>query len=374
MSNTEVTVKIYQAVEHAKSRAKSAEQAFECANNAIQRQARQSINLFGGSARSTVANIARDVRRACDDVYSAYQSLIVTLDETCRPLLNEDPDMLAVKAVAELMKKLNDDSEIDVDFTASLNGSNLGDVAGSRYVPSMNCKMIQRYWEDRYSAWPGRAEMETQARRKEQELKQAAEAQALQKEQRLRQAAEAQARKQYEDHKKLYDDQMKRYEQDMQKYDQDMQAYQQQLIKREAEIKRIDDLRAKELKSREEAYVKEQYYSLEKEYTKRKKKLEQSKSRHEKERDQALADLAQAGFFAFSKKKETKSIIADKEHELTVLESELQNAEKTYQDRKNNVTNEVSKMQGQFLAAIEKKYPHPPAPHQPVRPMKPRQP
>lgn len=185
-------------MEYAKSRAKSAEQAFDLANAAIQRKASRSIDLFGGSAQSTVADIARDARRACDDLFSSYQSLIVTLDESCRPLLSQDPALRAVKAVAETMKKLNDDSEIESNFTASLNGSSLGDVAGARYVPSMNCKMIQRYWEDRYAAWPGRAEQEAKERQEAQERKRKQEAAAKEK----------------------YDAQMQQYEKDMQAYEQ----------------------------------------------------------------------------------------------------------------------------------------------------------
>ena len=157
MSNT-ATERIMSVVRSARSQASSAERAFDRANDSIQRNASRSIDLFGGSASSRVADIARDARRACDDLYTAYQSLVQEVDSQCRPLLEDKPSLQAVKEVRDLIKWLNDESEIENNFTASLNGSSLGDVASARYVPSLSCKMIQRFWENKYDNWPGRAE------------------------------------------------------------------------------------------------------------------------------------------------------------------------------------------------------------------------
>lgn len=115
-------------VELVRDRAKRAERAFDSANSRIQSKAGDTINLFGGDATSRVADLARDARRACDDLYTSYQCLIHTLDETCRPLLSQDPDLSAVRAVRDLIKWLNDESETENNFTASFNGRDLGDV------------------------------------------------------------------------------------------------------------------------------------------------------------------------------------------------------------------------------------------------------
>ena len=76
MSNQAATERILQVVQMARSEAKRAEYEFDRRNSDIQRKASRNIDLFGGSATSQVADIARDARRACDDLFIAYQSLV----------------------------------------------------------------------------------------------------------------------------------------------------------------------------------------------------------------------------------------------------------------------------------------------------------
>ena len=47
----------------------------------------------------------------------------------CRPLLNEEPELRAVREVKNLIVWLNDESEIEANFSASFNSSSLGNVA-----------------------------------------------------------------------------------------------------------------------------------------------------------------------------------------------------------------------------------------------------
>lgn len=352
MSNTASTQQIMQAVEYARSRALSAEQAFDRSNSAIQRQASRSIDIFGGSAYSTVANIARDARRACDDLYSAYQSLIVTLDETCRPLLSQDPDATAVRAVAELMKKLNDDSEIESNFTASLNGSSMGDVAGSRYVPSMNCKMIQRYWEDRYAAWPGRAEQEAAAREAEQARRREAEERA----------------------NREYDAQMQRYEQQMELYRSQLQEYAKAEAAWKAEVEKVNQQRASELTSRLKAQKKEQLDGLFQTYDIRKKEAEKTRKALEADLEKANTDLAQAGVFAFGVKSHAKKMIKETTRLLDELKIAEYRMDRTYQDDKQKVEVQIKGAEAKLKAAIERQYPLPQAPVRPTEPRKPVKP
>ncbi len=155
-------------VNKAKSKARSAERQFESRNSSIQIKASRNIDLFGGNATSRVVEIQADAREACDDLYASYQTLVETLDAICRPLLNSAPSGEAIKAVCDMIKYLNDESEIESNFTASFNGSNLGNVANSKYVPSISNKMIQKFWEARYAESPYAAE-ESKRRREAQE-------------------------------------------------------------------------------------------------------------------------------------------------------------------------------------------------------------
>ena len=161
------TEQLLQAAKIAKERAKRAEREFDNGSAAIQRKASISIDLFGGSAVSQVADIASDTKKVCDALYASYQTLVKMLDEQCRPLLDQNPDYNAVREVRDLIKWLNDESEISNNFTASLNSQSLGGVASGRYFPSIENKMIQSFWENKYEMLPGREEAEAAKRRED---------------------------------------------------------------------------------------------------------------------------------------------------------------------------------------------------------------
>lgn len=145
-------------VQKAKTQARSADRLFDSRNRAIQRKASSSIDLFGGYATSTVVEIRAEAREACDDLYVTYQSLVESLDAACRPLLDLSPSGAAIKEVADAIRHFNEESKIESNFTASFNGSDLGNVANSKYVPRISNKMIQRFWEETYAKTPYAAE------------------------------------------------------------------------------------------------------------------------------------------------------------------------------------------------------------------------
>lgn len=171
MSNT-VTEQMLLLVQNIKESADRAEQEYDQKVNQLQMKASQGIDLFGGSAVSQMADIASTSRKICDELYSAYQMLVRVLDEECRPLLAQQPDYRAVRDVCNLIQKLNSESEIENKFTASLNDHSLGDVASGRYIPSIECKMIESYWETKCASWTGREETEEREQRLEDYLKQ----------------------------------------------------------------------------------------------------------------------------------------------------------------------------------------------------------
>lgn len=189
-SNRQATESMLEEVKKAKSKASSAEKLFNSRNRSIQMKASPSIDLFSGYATSRVVEIQSDVREACDDLYATYQTLIEELDGMCRPLLDFSPNGEAIKAVADAIRYLNEESEIESNFTASFNGSNLGNVANSKYVPSISNKMIQKFWESKYAESPYAIEYEKKKRIEVEKAKKRCE------EERLR--AEAERKKQAE--------------------------------------------------------------------------------------------------------------------------------------------------------------------------------
>ena len=340
MSNPEVTQRIMDCVSYCKSRASRAESEFDSASRAIQRQASYSIDLFGGNVTSRVADISRDSRRACDDLYTAYQSLIRTLDETCRPLLSQDPDLSAVRAVCELMKWLNDESEIENNFTASFNGHDLGDVASRRYVPSMECKMIQRYWEDKYEMWPGRAEAEAKARAVEAERRRVAE--------QLRKEREA--------------EEMKKFDAEMEVYNKEYAAWKKK--KDEIEVQRramVDETLTRE--------TEEKKNRARKIYQDKKAEINSRKEAAEKTKAEAIETLAGLGFFAFGAKSRNKQIVRESMETLERLKVEMGQLEDAYRTEHRKIDSARNKRRQELEKAAEKRYPIPPEPKKPRKPL-----
>lgn len=152
--------------------AKKAEKEFKIRNNEIQKKSRKSIDLFGGDAPNRVVELASDARKACDELYSSYQTLVAILDRQCRPFLDENPSVEAVYEVKKLIKWLNDESEIENNYAASLNNNNLGNILSAKYVPTIENKMIQKFWEQTFDHMPGANEIkfkEKEKKRKEEE-------------------------------------------------------------------------------------------------------------------------------------------------------------------------------------------------------------
>lgn len=162
--NTDISEKMLESVRRAKKQAKVAESNYDFAAEMIGIKAESDIDLFGNRAVSQVSDIAASSRKACDDLYASYQSLVVILDEECRPLLSQNPDSYAIKEVAEMIKWLNSESEIGANFSGSLNGRSLGDLVGVKYFPSLENKKIEKYWESQFEACPDKKEAEAKYR------------------------------------------------------------------------------------------------------------------------------------------------------------------------------------------------------------------
>lgn len=135
MSNQLVTEKMQMMLETVKEQAKKAEKEYDERERVIQRKSSSSINLYGYDTTNRVVELASLAREACDSLYATYQMLIKMLDEQCRPLLEEEPDVIIVGEISKYIKWLNDESEIENNFSASYNSMNLGNVATAKYIP-----------------------------------------------------------------------------------------------------------------------------------------------------------------------------------------------------------------------------------------------
>lgn len=145
------------AVRKSKTKLTREKNAFKNAMELVGIKTETEIDLFGGNAVSRVADITVAVRKASDRLYTACQTEIPLLDAQCRPLLAHDPSTRAVKEVTALIQKLNKESEISTNFRGNLNGGSFHDLVGVRYIPSIDNKMIQTFWENKYSEMPGTA-------------------------------------------------------------------------------------------------------------------------------------------------------------------------------------------------------------------------
>ena len=142
-------------VRHTREEAERAERGYDIAADRIQMMSERSIDLFGGDVTSRVMEIASETRNASEELYSTYQTLVQMLDAQLRPLLDQGPSIHAVKEVYECIRHLNSESNISTNFSGSLNGSSFGEFASIRLSPTIECRMIEKFWEQAYHAMPG---------------------------------------------------------------------------------------------------------------------------------------------------------------------------------------------------------------------------
>ena len=342
MSNF-ATESMLQAVQVVKERASCAEKEFDRGAASLQRRAGRSIDLLGGNAVSSVADIASESRRICDTLYSSYQTLVKILDDQCRPLLDQEPEHAAVRKVRDMIKWLNDESEIKNNFTASLKSRSLGGVASARYIPTIENKMIQSFWETKYEMLPGRQEAENAERQR-------------------RILANAEKRRQMEaEIERRNEEAKKRYEEAKIEYAKDCAIWE----KRTAEIKKLRITKIDNaLASAKAAYIKDiegRYSSSVRTDNARKKTLERRKLEAEEQ-------LASLGVFSFGKKRDVKRIISETTVELQNIEESIAAAERTYADAKSSLDAWVIATREKITAKIENENPLPVKPTQPTPP------
>lgn len=168
-----------QIVSHVKKIANDASSKFTAACGEVQRKAVPRIDLYGKDAVSRVAEITGSMRKACDEYYASLQSLVIELDMQCRPLIDEGLSVDSIYEVYKTIKWLNEESEIESQYNASVNSTDYGNVASTTYIPSISNKMIQEFWHTKFTMCDGsdevlarEAEKDAEKRRREAQAKQ----------------------------------------------------------------------------------------------------------------------------------------------------------------------------------------------------------
>ena len=195
--------KLLEIVGENKIHARSAERDFDRANDRIQLMTRRNINLYGGTVTREVASIVYAAREACDELYSAYQSLVQDTDRRCKQYLNDKPDAESIAEVRDFIEWLNDESAIENNFSASLNYVDYGDVASVKYSATIENRMIQKEWERRYESHPEIKELrkkQTEEAKKRAALAKAAEEKRRKEEEKRRAEEEKRQKKIKEKH------------------------------------------------------------------------------------------------------------------------------------------------------------------------------
>ncbi len=72
--------------------------------------------------------------------YEVCQGLVLALHEVCEPLVTDETDYVLVRKIADEMYSLNDDSDIDCNFTGSFEGLSFGEVGKVHFLPSDKAK------------------------------------------------------------------------------------------------------------------------------------------------------------------------------------------------------------------------------------------
>ena len=313
--------KILLIVENAKAKAEKAHSEFKRSYDKLKEKTKNTIDLLDPNALSQVSDIASSARIACDTLYAEYQTLVIMVNSQCQPLLEHNPDCKTIREVYNLIKDLNESSEIENNFTASFNDNNLGDIANARYFVPIESKIIQSFWQVTYENHPDRLDIEKQ---------------------------EAQKRKEEQEKAHL----------ESKDYDQIVKDWH---LKIDSIVKCRSEKASEYLKEKETAKNSE----IEKAYTDIEKAILAEKTECNKKKAEAKEALSTLGFFEFSEKKALKTIINDMNNQIENADSRLLDASQTLQRQKEDLDEWLEIEKFNIEQAVKKEIPLPELPKKP---------
>lgn len=141
---------IRSALSTVRSEHRSADSSFEYAQSRVERINNTPINIYYDDVHGRIREAINVAMDACLALYTTCQKLVLKLDKTCRPLLDEDTPADLIGDIYREIRQLNEDSEINNDYTGNLDGISFGDVAKIRYIPTDEAKSIEHFWEQQY--------------------------------------------------------------------------------------------------------------------------------------------------------------------------------------------------------------------------------
>ena len=312
---------------------KSAESDFDFAQSRIESNNNIKIDLYGGSVTSSVTSRISEAKKASEDLYYSCQGLVKRLDSYCRPLLNKDVSSLAITYVCKLLHDLNDSSDIEANFSASLNNSLSDQFATVKLSPTPENKMIEVFWnqelklrDDWRQASSEYDNVLFQAKRKKEE-----------------------DRKNYIKRELGYD------EAEESRKKSALQQYKNECIR----IKYVRETEANKLVSAEKIRylneAKKELEAAEKKYQQTILNASNQIRELEKERDAA-------GFFAFSKKRELKEKIKNQRQTINMSVNRLNTAQDTYKSKEDTVESYLETYKETALCHAARDYPLPEQP------------
>lgn len=156
---------ILKAVESAEEDFRKAERKFDEETSALRiKAARAPISLaltveeelynLQGQANYN-AKIVEEFASVTADYRATCEAIILSLDTICRPLLQDNPSVMVIGRVSRFISKIIEDvSNVKIDFSVSLNSSNLGDIGSFNPKPSVTVQTIERLWKEAYKGHP----------------------------------------------------------------------------------------------------------------------------------------------------------------------------------------------------------------------------
>lgn len=315
--------KVLQILQVARKTAQKAEQEYDFRAEKLQEDAAKDIDLYGLHMPSQVVDIVSESKKICDSLYASYQSLVGVIDGQCRPLLSQELDHATVRQVRDLIKWLNDESEIENNFTASLNHRDLGDVGGRRYFPSIENKMIQGFWDTQCELY---AQKVTADKAPQQDAEQQRQEEL---EEKCRQARKA--------------------------YEAEREGWQKQ-------VREVQACRAQKVAAALENELQHMEGAVERAHVQAMEALTKELEQYHREKAQAEALLPTIGFFKFAEKKAAKKAIEAANANIADVENRKKAQKQTYRAEKSALDSKRDALKERLEAEVAREFPLPAEP------------
>ena len=327
MNNTSIN----QALRNAESMLSTAEFRFDDKKRELDLKTTKNINLLGPTALREVTDIVKEIKKLLEDLYATCQTQVRILDEVCRPLLNDTVPVAEVRDIWQMIARLNSKSDISVDFTASLNCANLGDIAVVTYSPTLQNKMIESYWEATYKGWNGREEFE-KAERLEEEKRKEERKQALEN---------------------IVDKEEQQYAKDLAEWQQIETAM---LNKREKKLKDYLYAERKNITKK-----------IEDNFRAKEKLLVDAKEKYLKERTDAEKALSETTSVNLIKRGSLKKTIKKLTAQIEDTQKQIDETLQAFEEEKNLIEKNLKERESEIQKKLKKEYPIPRKPRKPLK-------